>query len=377
MGDQVDGDTGLAIDLWLRESLHGVSSRLLGVEDAGVTEMMLMCNPVRDHGPARWHRDFSPSYCAPLEGYVRDILENGPRYVQWNIPLHDDNVLWVVPGSHVRRNSDEENAQLRENDAAPLSTGVRTELNAGDGVAYILPILHWGSNYSTKRRRTVHGGFSMFSINSDLRFLDHVAATTRMAFERWRERSTATMVRTAEVLRAALDKDAAEYHAALDRLHPGKGPEGKLQSTIFLSKAAGRIKDLKDPDFGSLTPRQQSSATSLHPMMLQWGTPIADRFTAAEAVELLSRYQPMDKGPPHGQGTVGTRISGTTEHLSPEFHSGRGQSGAIFRGLVGIYGASMRSTRWAVLMTSRRSVSGVLLSRMQSIKCPCMATCPS
>ena len=101
----IDAETAPAVEVWLEPNIQGVSSRLLGVADAAVTEMMMMCNPVRDHGPAKWHRDHHPIDTAPLQGYIDDILEGGPRYVQWNIPLYDDSVLVVIPGSHVRFNT--------------------------------------------------------------------------------------------------------------------------------------------------------------------------------------------------------------------------------------------------------------------------------
>ncbi|SVD90720.1 uncharacterized protein METZ01_LOCUS443574, partial [marine metagenome] len=99
LSDAIDGRTAAAVEMWLGERAQGVSEQLLAVEDAAVTEMMLMCNPRRDHGPAVWHRDMYPPYCAPLQGYVDDISEMGPRYIQWNISLYDDDVLWVIPGS--------------------------------------------------------------------------------------------------------------------------------------------------------------------------------------------------------------------------------------------------------------------------------------
>ena len=106
-GDQIDARSAAAVEVWLGERAQGVSEQLLAVDDAAVTEMMLMCNPVRDHGPALWHRDMYPPYCAPLQAYVDDILETGPRYIQWNISLYDDDVLWGVPGSHARLNTQE------------------------------------------------------------------------------------------------------------------------------------------------------------------------------------------------------------------------------------------------------------------------------
>ena len=121
--DQIDAQTAAAIEIWQYPYTWEVSSRPLGVEDAGITKMNLMCNPVRDCGPARWHREFYPPYCAPLQSYAEDIIENGPCYVQWNLPLYDDDDLWVVPGSHLRPNTPEENRQMS---AAPRQAPGRT-----------------------------------------------------------------------------------------------------------------------------------------------------------------------------------------------------------------------------------------------------------
>ena len=52
----LDEDTAAAIEFWCHPNVQGASSQLLGVEDAGVTEMMLMCSPQKDHGPNTWHR---------------------------------------------------------------------------------------------------------------------------------------------------------------------------------------------------------------------------------------------------------------------------------------------------------------------------------
>ena len=68
--------------------------------------MMMMCNPVRDWpGGTGWHRDIHPVDMAPLDALTADLMENGPRYTQWNVPLYDDSVLWVIPESHRRRNT--------------------------------------------------------------------------------------------------------------------------------------------------------------------------------------------------------------------------------------------------------------------------------
>ena len=58
----------------------------------------------------------------------------------------------LCPGSHIRINTEEENRQLLADPRLPLPGSVQTHLNGGDGVVYITPILHWGSNYSAKLR---------------------------------------------------------------------------------------------------------------------------------------------------------------------------------------------------------------------------------
>ena len=186
---RINEETAPAVEVWLEPNIQGISSQLLGVTDAAVTEMMMMCNPVRDRGPAKWHRDHHPIDTAPLQGYIDDILEGGPRYVQWNVPLYDDNVLWVIPGSHVRYNTEEEIQLLLADPCQPLPNGVQTHLEAGDGVVYILPILHWGSNYSPRLRRTIHGGFCTHTAIDDPSFLKHLSTGTAAAFERWNDRS--------------------------------------------------------------------------------------------------------------------------------------------------------------------------------------------
>ena len=90
--------TASAVEIWAHENMQGVSSELVDEEDAGVTEMMLMCSPVKDCGPAAWHRGPS-SHRLPrhYKGISTISSETGPRYVQWNLSLYDDNVLWVLP----------------------------------------------------------------------------------------------------------------------------------------------------------------------------------------------------------------------------------------------------------------------------------------
>ena len=221
--DLIDKGTANTAEIWLHENTQGVSTQLMGEPDAAVTEMMMMCSPVRDRGPAVWHRDIHPIDTAPLQAYIDDIIENGPRYVQWNIPLYDDSVLWVVPGSHIRINTEEENRQLLADPRVPLPGSVQTHLNGGDGVVYITPILHWGSNYSAKLRRTIHGGFCNFTKYEDLSYTRNLSAEAQATLERWDERSKRMQAHTESALRAVIEKRQFCLPRCLERDTSGQG----------------------------------------------------------------------------------------------------------------------------------------------------------
>jgi len=62
-----------------------------------------------------------PGEPAPLRGMISNMEHHGPSYLQWNIALYDDNVLWIVPGSHRQTNTDQVNHQLAEDSSVPLS----------------------------------------------------------------------------------------------------------------------------------------------------------------------------------------------------------------------------------------------------------------
>ena len=132
----IEDDTASAAEFCLYENTMGVSRRIMHSQLASVTGMMFMCSPDRDHGPAPWHRDIHPIDQAPLSGLEFDLVNNAPGYVQWNIPLYDDHVLWVIPRSHGRVNTDEENRSLKENPRQPLPGGFQVKLNAGGGEVY-------------------------------------------------------------------------------------------------------------------------------------------------------------------------------------------------------------------------------------------------
>ena len=77
----VDKATDNTVQFCRHQNTLGVSQKLMSTTDAAVTLMALMCSPVKDHGPASWHRDIDPVHQAPLNGIQMDMIENAPGYV--------------------------------------------------------------------------------------------------------------------------------------------------------------------------------------------------------------------------------------------------------------------------------------------------------
>ena len=174
----VDQQSADVLEFLFSDRAFGFTRDMLESPDAAPLGMWILCS-----ANTGWHRDIHPFDMAPLDGLQEDIRINGPPYLQWNIALCDDPFLHVVPGSHLRRNSSEESKIERSMGLIPLTGTLKVDLKAGDGVIYINFILHWGSDYSSKMRRTLHGGHSIFTRLGDLAFTRFLSTTPREAFE--------------------------------------------------------------------------------------------------------------------------------------------------------------------------------------------------
>ena len=291
----IDAETANVVEeFWVADETLEIASQLLCEPEPCITEMMMMCNPVRDWpGGTGWHRDIHPVDMAPLDALTADLIENGPRYTQWNVPLYDDSVLWVIPESHRRRNTEQENAELLKDRAAPVTGGIPVELNAGDGVIYINYLNHTGSNYTTKKRRTLHGGHAIYGTYPETGFVESLAPWARERFESYAARGERMKDATEEALRAVIAKDEPAFRAALDALQPGAGPHGRTTLTIYLSKVALQMRILKDPDHGPPDDLHRW-VEGEHAITLNWGPDFTARFTAEEAATLWSRFKSMD-----------------------------------------------------------------------------------
>ncbi|GAB3806574.1 hypothetical protein GCM10028819_42220 [Spirosoma humi] len=111
-----------------------------------------------------WHRDIIQIPQAEIEDWLFSP-ERFHNSVQINLPLVDENSLWVVPGSHNRPNTEAENQAFQgSKHYAPVGVempgGIAVPLKAGQAVLYNNNLIHRGFTEKMKiPRRTLHMGY--------------------------------------------------------------------------------------------------------------------------------------------------------------------------------------------------------------------------
>ena len=297
MDELVCPETANAIEFALGETTLGVSQQLLQAPETAVCLMQALCSGIIDYGATDWHRDVSALDHAPLSGLQSDLQDNMPGYVQWNIPLYDDDVLWVVPGSHRRPDNEAERRQLLLDPRVPLPDGIPVDLKAGDGVVYTSMITHWGSYYSSRVRRTIHLGYRSFGADifpffhrllydEGLAFARHLSPAARRQFEGFVTSYKAERKNIEAVCRALLAKDESGFRARLGELHPGS--KNRMVAVVLLSRLASKIELLHRPEAArSAEERSWAQVVGRHSALYE---AIARRFSAEEAVALQQRF---------------------------------------------------------------------------------------
>ena len=297
------------VELWLHENIHGVSAQIMGGAETAISEMHLMCSsPTIDYGNTHWHRDIFAESAAPIEGLQKDLLEYGPAYLQWNVTLYDDSCLWVVPGSHRRDMTEEERRQFEEDINGikkQMPGGIQVDLNAGDGVVYTNLILHQGSNYGTKLRRVIHGGFYSIgapiypyshqsSWSMDLRFTQYLSPAARSSFEYWAQLLAKQRDVIESVFRAIIDKNPEAFHKGLAILHPGE--KHRIVCLILISKLAYIMHKVYSSEDESLHPTERVKAIidSQHSGKRNFHEDLTHRFTFPEIETLMQRFAPLE-----------------------------------------------------------------------------------
>ncbi|CAN5152100.1 hypothetical protein BH23BAC1_BH23BAC1_41250 [soil metagenome] len=149
-----------------------------------------------------WHRDVIQI----PEDEIKDWLFSPERHhnsVQINLPLVDENSLWVVPGSHNRPNTPEEDLVFQGSKhyapiGAEMPEGIPVPLKAGQAVLYNNNLIHRGYTEVMKvPRRTLHMGYHsalypptwhFYLLNGDLlneEYLETLSPTMRKMMEEY------------------------------------------------------------------------------------------------------------------------------------------------------------------------------------------------
>ena len=297
MDELVCPETANAIEFALSETTLGVSRQLLRAPETALCLMQALCSGIVDYGSTDWHRDVSALDHAPLSGLQSDLQDNMPGYVQWNIPLYDDDVLWVVPGSHRRPDNEAERRQLLLDPRVSLPDGIPVELEAGDGVVYTSIITHWGSYYSSRMRRTIHLGYRSFGgeifpyfhrllYDEGLDFARHLSPAARRQFEGFVASYRGEREKIEVVFRTILAKDESGFCARLGELHPGS--KNRMVAVVLLSRLANKIALLHQPEAErSEEDRSWAQVVGRHSALYE---ALAGRFSAEEAVALQQRF---------------------------------------------------------------------------------------
>lgn len=317
----VDEGSMKALEFVLHENTLAASACLLDdpADQVSVTEVSVLCNPEfepmdpdrpgQEGGtdPRNWHRDCRPDRDGPLGALFADEQANGPAYVQWNIALYEDNILYVVPGSHRRFNNQAEVSSFQNDRGTlmPLPGSICVELKPGDGVAYNSLMLHWGSRYTNQcKRRTIHLGYRTFGrIFPRQRFCtlpidicDLFAATTPpwQGFKRlvslYRDEFSVIKKIFCDIIAGR----AEGFYAGLARLHPA--PEGRLTCLILLLKVAAIVRKLSQERYGRAIAEQTRQPTAYREGQVSTALQeeLASHFTLEQTELLWERFRPID-----------------------------------------------------------------------------------
>ncbi len=137
----------------------GLSEELKGCKLRATYYDLNMENPGKDTS-MRWHRDlqFLPKNLPPDFDCDSWHEETPFSQIQWNVALVDDAVLQIVPESHCRIPTEQQQVILDKggqyDPSMPGSMSV--DLKPGDGVAYHSNLIHGVCNPTGKKRRTIH-----------------------------------------------------------------------------------------------------------------------------------------------------------------------------------------------------------------------------
>ena len=300
--DSIDAQTAGVIDFCLGPTTYGVSHQLMQAPTTALTAFGALCSGLIDYGYTDWHRDASSAEQAPLSGMQLDLMENAPGYVQWNIALYEDDVFWILPGSHKQPTTEAQRRQLLLDPRSVLEGGLAVELGPGDGIVYPNLMMHWGSTYTSRLRRTIHLGYrsfggDIFSYSHHLEwyyndsFLQHVSAPARDFFASSAASYNGELDQIVATFGALIEGDESAFRAHLAALHPG--PRCRMVSVVLLCRIANKIVALHKPEIARLSVAERRPLLDGSPPAA-YIEDLGPRFTAAQAGVLEQRLAPLN-----------------------------------------------------------------------------------
>ena len=280
----VEPETADAVEFLFDERTLGFSRELMNVPAVIPSGMWVLIA-----SGTGWHRDIHPIDMAPLDGLQEDIRLNGPPYLQWHIALYDDSFLHIVPGSHLRRNNDEERKIERRMGVVPLPGSMAVDLKAGDGVIYINCFLHSATPNGDTKRRTFHGGYDAVGNKGFIHhlpdamgvdFVEHLSPQSADQCQGFARLHAKREDEIAATFGAMIERDRGAFIKAFETLHPSE--HARMTSLIVLSKIAAMIRKYKDSDSDDW---QYTQAVK----------DLGARFTAAELDQLWDRFGALEE----------------------------------------------------------------------------------
>ena len=302
--DSITAETADVLDFCLGENMLGVSEQLLQHPPfTALTTFGALCSGVIDYGFTDWHRDASSAEQAPLSGMQADLMENGPGYVQWNVALYDDEVFWVLPNSHRQATTEAQRRQLLLDPTSALEGGVPARLKAGDGIVYPNLMMHWGSTYTSRLRRTIHMGYRTFGASilpyvhqlewhDTQNFMQYASDSVRAHFTEAEVHYDREREQLAAALRAAIVDDGQTFRTILAGLHPGTSC--RMVSVVLMCRIANKIIALHQPQIARMSVEERRSLVDGSPPAY-YAEDMAARFTAAEASTLARRFAELNR----------------------------------------------------------------------------------
>ena len=144
---------------------HMVSDWALGYSRAFIAEPFrlgwidLRTNPHHEDFLGGWHRDLGVKPRETSDEQLMALLRKPKVHTRWYVPLVPDSCLQIVPGSHLRPNTEEEQQILADDPNGDISEQQVIELKVGQVVFWDGNTVHRGVMRKDVERLTLAGSW--------------------------------------------------------------------------------------------------------------------------------------------------------------------------------------------------------------------------